>query len=1130
MYRSLIFHWRRYLPVLIATVIAAAVVTGALIVGDSVKESLRVLGLDRIGAIDTVLSSDHLVDESLAGRLLSEATFQKSFSQIVPIIRLDGSVLSPKLGRRTSSVAIHGITGSFGDLFDEKIEFHSDPNQLFPPVIINRSLSLELGVEKGDPLVFYLMKKSRASRETLAGRRDPSEVIQTIRGIVGDILEDKGIGQFALRPTQAVLLNAYFHRDQLQKAIQDESEGEWANMFLLKGVGSEKSEAAIRLALGSVLELEDIGLRILQDDQGGLVLESGEFFLSPGEVEGALKLARRKGLDTTVIFTYLANELRIGDKSIPYSTISAIEPGNGSPPSRLFFNDGQIAPYLGEEELYLNGWARDQLNAREGDFIDLTYYKIGPRNALSTESVRLRVAGFIQMDGLGVDPYLTPQFPGIHTVDDMAHWDPPFPIDLGQIRPQDEDYWDRYGAAPKAFVSLPTARKLWAGRYGDVTSIRFEVSGGDVSWNESRPLIERELIRSLILEEVGFEIEPIRDRVLLASKGPTDFAGLFIGFSTFLIIAALLLVVLLFCLATESRSQELGMLSALGYSNGRLRVLLLRESRAILVLGCALGGAASLIYAWIMLAGLRTWWLGAVGTTALSLHVEWQSILAGFVVTAASTYITVWLSLRRLLGFSATSLLSGNFKMQRQGQESSISRVVRRLLLILSIIVFLSSVIFRSQLEKYETELFFGLALLLLSVLLMYFSSWCRHPSGIQHELSWSSLAYRNSQRNATRSIFSVALIALASFTILSMAVNRASLNGDFGDRSSVTGGFQVVGQTEVPILQDINTEVGRFELGIDHSDKNLKGVHAYPMRLQPGDDVSCLNLYRPVRPRILGVPDDFLTRGGFTFSHLPTDVTPAEKSNPWLLLKRNIGEGVVPAIGDYESVQWILQSGLGQELEINDGSGRPLKLHLVGLLKGSLFQSELLISEKAFQGVFPDREGYSYFLIESEKQSTELVMDFLERNLGEYGFRAQETVQKLAGYLLVRNTYISTFETLGGLGLVLGTLGLGVVLLRNVVERRRELAIMRAAGFSRYSVSLMVIIENGWLLVWGLGIGFLSALIALIPNLGYLSPQSSLGPMLYTVILVFVFGMMASLVAVRVSLRMSLLPVLKTG
>ena len=184
MYRSLTFHWRRYLPVFIATVITAAVVTGALIVGDSVKESLRVLGLDRIGSIDIVLSSDHLVDESLADRLLSEAIFQESFSRVVPIIRLDGSVFSPKLGRRVSSVAIHGITDSFGDLFDEKIEFHSDPNELFPPVIINRSLSLELGVEEGDPLVFYLMKQSRASRETLVGRRDPSEVIQTIRGTV----------------------------------------------------------------------------------------------------------------------------------------------------------------------------------------------------------------------------------------------------------------------------------------------------------------------------------------------------------------------------------------------------------------------------------------------------------------------------------------------------------------------------------------------------------------------------------------------------------------------------------------------------------------------------------------------------------------------------------------------------------------------------------------------------------------------------------------------------------------------------------------------------------------------------------------------------------------------------------
>ena len=45
------------------------------------------------------------------------------------------------------------------------------------------------------------------------------------------------------------------------------------------------------------------------------------------------------------------------------------------------------------------------------------------------------------------------------------------------------------------------------------------------------------------------------------------------------------------------------------------------------------------------------------------------------------------------------------------------------------------------------------------------------------------------------------------------------------------------------------------------------------------------------------------------------------------------------------------------------------------------------------------------------------------------------KTADKLAAYLSVENTYLTTFQALGGLGLVLGSLGLAVVLLRSIWE-----------------------------------------------------------------------------------------------
>ena len=71
-----------------------------------------------------------------------------------------------------------------------------------------------------------------------------------------------------------------------------------------------------------------------------------------------------------------------------------------------------------------------------------------------------------------------------------------------------------------------------------------------------------------------------------------------------------------------------------------------------------------------------------------------------------------------------------------------------------------------------------------------------------------------------------------------------------------------------------------------------------------------------------------------------------------------------------------------------------------------------------------------------------------LEETLSDYGFDAASTAERLASYHRVENTYLSTFQMLGGLGMLLGTLGLAAVLLRNVFERRRELALLRAVGY----------------------------------------------------------------------------------
>ncbi|HEX4935512.1 MAG TPA: ABC transporter permease, partial [Gemmatimonadaceae bacterium] len=172
--------------------------------------------------------------------------------------------------------------------------------------------------------------------------------------------------------------------------------------------------------------------------------------------------------------------------------------------------------------------------------------------------------------------------------------------------------------------------------------------------------------------------------------------------------------------------------------------------------------------------------------------------------------------------------------------------------------------------------------------------------------------------------------------------------------------------------------------------------------------------------------------------------------------------------------------------------------------------------------------EGYRFFVVRTpEGRSTE-VATALEERLADYGFDAQSTAARLASYHRVENTYLSTFQALGGLGLLLGTLGLGAILLRNVLERRRELALLQAVGYQGRTLGLMVIAESVVLMVAGIGTGTLSAVVAIAPALAGRATSLPIRSTLVVLAAVFVAGLLSSLLATRAAAASPLLASLK--
>ena len=206
---------------------------------------------------------------------------------------------------------------------------------------------------------------------------------------------------------------------------------------------------------------------------------------------------------------------------------------------------------------------------------------------------------------------------------------------------------------------------------------------------------------------------------------------------------------------------------------------------------------------------------------------------------------------------------------------------------------------------------------------------------------------------------------------------------------------------------------------------------------------------------------------------------------------------------------------------------------HCPGLVVGHVDDPargvELIVAEDRFLRLFPSATGYGYFLDEAPPDEVGQLEERLEAQLADYGFDTTSTVQRLREYHAIQNTYLSTFQTLGGLGLVLGTLGMAAVLLRNVWERRSEMALLRALGFRRSTLGWLVLAENGALLLAGLGVGCVSALLAIVPQLLAAPREVPWGSLAVTLILVLATGMLSGLAALRPALRTPLLPALRS-
>lgn len=979
-------HYRAaYFGVLAGAAVAAMVLLGALMAGDSVQESLRRSAELRTGKIAQIFSGgERFFADDLGGRAGG-----------APILAFRGQVNFDD--RAEGQVQVMGVTDDFWRFAPGEADLSLEGFD----AAISEPLARSLGLKAGDGAVVRLQKPGVLSRD--APISDGGETVKSMRISVVKVLTDNEFGRFGLTQTQIPPSTVFVPLKRLQKTIEVKGK---ANALLLSKKDSFDPKK---------LELRDYGISVVEVP-GGVEVRSARIFMEP-------RIAEK--INGEPVLTYLVNTLATEVGETPYSMVTAVA--------------GKSAEFLpvqpGPKEIVVNDWLAEDLRAQIGDELTVDYYIVEGGSRLVEKRGVFTVRGIVPMKGPAADKRWMPDFPGIADVESARDWEPGLPLDLTRIRDKDDVYWEDFRGTPKAWISPETGRKLWSNRWGKSTGVR--VPGGTIEEVSAE-------VRGLVNPSVaGMRLLDFSIAARESAKSPVDFGVLFLSMSFFLIVAAVALLAMLFRFNVEQRTSEGALLAAVGIPGGQVMRWRLGEALVVVLGGVLVGAGMALGFSAVVLKVISSIWGSG---TQFALHVSPGTLAGGMIGMMILSLGAVWLTTRKEARRSASIRLNS-------GAEEKIGGVGRLVWgsLTVGVLMVVGGVAMMMTVGPQGAFFVIGFGVLVIGLTVFRLRL---GKVGELDTLSVAGVARVNLARRASRSLTVVGVLAAGVFLVLSVASFRKNGGEDWRENESGAGGFAWWAETTSSAHRPADS-TGRVKwFGLES---------VVPFRIGAGDDVDCFNLTASSCPRLLGV-EPRLLEGRFK-----TDKEWAELS----------GEGV-PAFVDETTMMWVLKKKVGDELIYEDEWGEEFPVTIAGVVKDSIFQGSVIVDEAKLLEKYPSLGGYRLFLSPEEGD-----LKTLQRETADLGGRVTATSERMAAFHEVENTYIAIFNILGGLGMILGSVGVGVVMARNLVERKGEFETLRFLGLSQARRGNLVQRELKSMVAWGLGIGLISALIAVIPVMG---------------------------------------------
>lgn len=1067
--KSVWFYRKLNLTIILGIALSTAILVGALIIGDSVRYSLQQIAVQRLGQTALVITAG----ERLFGQQLANGLAEKSNVGTAALLRANGFGVIDGGDLRINQLAVWGVDAAIGNFAAYPEAFQLSNNE----VAVNENLASLSGLKVGDEFLLRVDKLNTFPANTPFVSEKEATV--SFRVSVARILKPDELGNFNLRNIQSAPRNVFINLNWLNEQMGLHQK---ANVLL---VAEGVSGTELVQNLQRSWKLDDVNLKIRENVELNYTeLISDRVFVEPAVEQFCLSQVA----GSQVVFSYFVNDFKVGNRETPYSFVST-------------------NPGLSGNEMDVSEWLAEDLKAKAGDRVKVSYFEVGQLRRLVQRDTSFVIRSVFRTEGEKADPQLAPVIPGLSDAGNCRDWKTGVPVDLKKIRPKDEDYWKTNKGTPKAFVSLETAQKLWGNRFGQSTAIR--VAG------LRKAEFENQLLSGLLPAQLGFEIRDVKNDGLAAASGGTDFGGLFIGLSFFVLFAAVLLTLLLFKLYLGFRKTEIGTLTALGFSFPAVRKMFVSEASVFILVGILVGVPFSVLYNHLILQAINTIWVDIVRTSIVNIHVRPVSLLTGSAIIALISFAAIRIILSRFLKNEVITLQRKSFPGNRKSGKWSLGLGLG---LIFFSVVILFGMGFRSG--EINPEMFFISGFGLLPGLILIFDSQMRRLAVQEKamQFSWRTILLKRIAGERRRNVMIVSFLSVGVFMVVSTGLNRKDLTSHAGLPSSGTGGYDYFVETTMPVLFDVNTPKGRDDLNVPAD------AQVVQFQVQQGDDASCLNLNKISRPRLMAFnPVAFDERGAFTFA---TRTDELDAQHPWLTLNKTLADELIPAIADQTVIQWGLMKSVGDTLMYKTEDGKGLKLKLVGGLANSVFQGNVLISEVHFNRAFPSVSGSNVFL--ADVKDTASVVANLQSGMRNYGPEISRTTDRLLSFYTVENTYLNIFLMLGALGLLIGTLGLGILIFRITFEQIPEYALLLSQGFSKATIQRLVMREKLFLMLVAVLIGLIPAVLSGLPTL-LSSLYANLWIWLPAIsVLVILSGTIFSLIAIRLAFRQNLVQALR--